>query len=86
MAKFCPKFDFGLLYRVKWGQVGQKLKKSANFGNAVLKHCFPLLKYYTSGANFSKIRQYLGQLGLKKKTQKGPFHGCCIARKTLENL
>ena len=62
-----------------------KRNKTVNFG------CFPfILKDFsntllvllktTSGQNFSKIKQYLGEQG-PKKPKKGPFHWCWINTK-----
>ena len=39
----------------------------------------------TSGASFSKIEAFLGELG-PKNPQNSPIHGCSVALKTFENL
>ena len=65
-------FDFDLLHWVNWAQgwgKTQKKKKKKNFANVQFSKNFWNIVFpsfsTTSGANFSKIRQYLGELGLK---------------------
>ena len=88
-------FHFGFLYRVKWGQSWGKTEKKCKLWQRVvsvkiwifqkfLKLCFPLLKYYL-WCEFQQDRTIFGTVRAQKK-QKGPFHGCCIAMKTLKNL
>ena len=89
-------FNFGLLYRVKWGQSWGKTEKNCKrwqravsvkiwIFKKIFKHCFPLLKYYL-WCKFQQDRTIFGAVIAQKKSQKVPFHGCCITMKTLENL
>ena len=85
-------YYFGFLHRLKWGQSWAKTeKKSANFGNVQFPQKFLFSKNIwntvflslntTSGANFSNIRQYLGQLRSKKHSKKSHFMDAVSSRK-----
>ena len=89
---FSEVFLFSSISAIFRGKRGSKLHQTCKFGyllflkiwifqNPLNTVCISLNT--NSGRNFGKIWQHLGELG-PKKTQKGQFHGCCIATKTFE--